>query len=210
MASSSFVALLGTTADATFEGNGRSDDDVSALHAEEVNFGSSFVSIIETVDTPASSLSVPTAKRSVDDFWEIALNSANKSASSACPPRSPLNALGRLDVMPMFCSTGSTTVVATVLSVVKLESFAFFVVNSEGGDDGAATTTSTSPLLLTRVFFCFQGGNCDEGAVVLDFFFFQGFSLVSDCSLITLLSSLDATGSVSASPLLANRSVDDF
>ena len=110
----------------------------------------------------------------------------------------------------MFCSTGSTTVVATVLSVVKLESFAFFVVNSEGGDDGAATTTSTSPLLLTRVFFCFQGGNCDEGAVVLDFFFFQGFSLVSDCSLITLLSSLDATGSVSASPLLANRSVDDF
>ena len=100
----------------------------------------------------------------LEEFLDIALNSANKSASSAEPPRSPLKVLVNWDLMPMTSSFGSE---------LKLPAVAFIL-----SAKGAATVMFVSS--AAKVFFpapfCFQGGKGRDSSFLLGFFFCHGFS----------------------------------
>jgi len=49
----------------------------------------------------------------LNDLLETARNSASRSASSADPPRSPLNVFGRLDLIPFLPSVSSSPIFPT-------------------------------------------------------------------------------------------------
>mmetsp|Transcript_14633 Transcript_14633/g.32171 ORF Transcript_14633/g.32171 Transcript_14633/m.32171 type:complete len:229 (+) Transcript_14633:4340-5026(+) len=95
--------------------------------------------------SPGGATSPSSAKRSALDLLDTALSSANKAASSAEPPRSPRNVLGRSDVIPFPLDTATSLRRPSILESSALHC------------SGNATTEST----VTGLFFApflFQGG----------------------------------------------------
>mmetsp|Transcript_12264 Transcript_12264/g.26669 ORF Transcript_12264/g.26669 Transcript_12264/m.26669 type:complete len:212 (-) Transcript_12264:51-686(-) len=110
-------------------GNGRADFS-ALLSVDLMEFGATTSSFLVNETLPSFfperdsiSLLASPSKRLVDPFMDIARNSASKSASSALPPRSPLNVLGRLDLMPMCSSCGVNGVELSASSLATPLSF---------------------------------------------------------------------------------------
>mmetsp|Transcript_9405 Transcript_9405/g.22940 ORF Transcript_9405/g.22940 Transcript_9405/m.22940 type:complete len:229 (+) Transcript_9405:638-1324(+) len=144
-----------------------------------------FASSPVSVKIGVVSSSTSPANRSLDVFIDIALSSAKRSASSAEPPRSPLNVLGKLDLMPMFSSldvAASASLSGAVIFGKKASSLSSSssALTSEGvGTCGAEITTST--MLFAAGFFVatfrFHGGrDFEDASFWTSLGFFRGFS----------------------------------
>mmetsp|Transcript_23143 Transcript_23143/g.68275 ORF Transcript_23143/g.68275 Transcript_23143/m.68275 type:complete len:706 (+) Transcript_23143:7512-9629(+) len=105
-----------------------------------------------------SSASSPPANLSTPVLFDMALSSANKSASSATPPRSPLKVDSCLKPPPSGSAGGGEPATATSNESAP-ESFSVFPLRFHGG------TPSPEPFLLTAFFFgfpLFRGGTSES------------------------------------------------